>query len=85
MVSGPKNGSGFEGSTFHDAHGRLVDQVEATHHDRHAHDDYARLCSVGIRAARESVRWPLVDRGGRYDFSTLAPFVEAARSPLGAP
>jgi hypothetical protein len=27
---------------------------------------------------REAVRWPLVDRRGRYDFSTVEPFVEAA-------
>ncbi|MCA1628940.1 MAG: glycoside hydrolase [Acidobacteria bacterium] len=31
-----------------------------------------------MRAAREGVRWPLVDRGGRYDFSSVAPVVEAA-------
>ena len=34
----------------------------------------------GMRAARESVRWPLVDQGGgRYDFSSIDPFLEAAR------
>jgi hypothetical protein len=71
---------GFEGTTFHDAHGRLVDQVAATHHDRFAHEDYARLREVGIGAAREAVRWPLVDRAGRYDFACVAPFVEAART-----
>jgi hypothetical protein len=71
---------GFEGTTFHDAHGRLVDQIAATQHDRFALEDYGRLREVGIRAAREAVRWPLVDRHGRYEFACVEPFVEASRA-----
>jgi hypothetical protein len=71
--------AGFEGATGINAHGQHLDQVSATRHDCHVSEDYARLAAVGIRAARECVRWPLVDRGGRYDFSSLRPFVSAAR------
>ena len=40
--------------------------------------EYGHLAALGIHAARETVRWPLVDRGGRYDFSSLEPFARAA-------
>ena len=60
-------------------HGEWLDQVAATHHDKHANEDYARLREVGIYAAREAFRWPLVDKRGSYDFSSVKPFVEASR------
>lgn len=72
--------AGFEGATGYNARGEWIDQVAATHHDRHADEDYRRLRDVGIFAAREAIRWPLVDRGdGNYDFSSVRPFVEASR------
>jgi hypothetical protein len=71
--------AGFECATGYNVHREWFDQVAATQHDRFADDDYARLRAVGIRAAREGVRWPLVDRGGRYDFASVVPFVEASR------
>ena len=71
--------AGFEGATGYNERGEWIDQIAATHHDRHADADYRRLTDVGIFAAREAVRWPLVDRGGRYDFSTLRPFLTASR------
>src|SRR5215203_2218482 len=42
-----------------------------------AEEDYALLRSLGIAVAREGIPWPCVDRGGRYDFSCLDPFIEA--------
>jgi hypothetical protein len=52
----------------------------ATGHDRTVERDYRDLAELGIHAARETVRWPLVDLGsGRYDFASLDPFIEAAR------
>ena len=52
----------------------------ATGHDRTVDEDYRQLAALDIHAARETIRWPLVDLGhGRYDFSTVEPFVEAAR------
>lgn len=72
--------AGFEGSTGYNRHGQWFDQVVATGHDRTVEQDYRDLEALGIRASRETVRWPLVDcGGGRYDFSTVTPFVEAAR------
>ena len=71
--------AGFECATGYNVHGRWIDQIAATQHDRFADDDYRRIREVGIRAVREAVRWPLVDRGGRFDFSSLAPFLAAAR------
>ena len=71
--------AGFDGSTGYDRNGRWFDHVTATGHDRTAHEDYRELAALGLRAARETVRWPLVDRGfGRYDLSPVEPFVAAA-------
>ena len=71
--------AGFDGSTGYDRNGRWFDHVAATGHDRTANEDYRELAALGFRAARETVRWPLVDRGlGRFDFSTVEPFVGAA-------
>ena len=71
--------AGFECSTGYNRHGHWIDQVSATKHDLMAEQDYARLTEVGIYTVREGVRWPLVDRRGRYDFSTLEPFLHAAQ------
>lgn len=72
--------AGFEGSTGYNRDGRWFDQVVATGHDRTVDQDYRDLAELGIHAVRETVRWPLVDLGqGRYDFTSVDPFVEAAR------
>ena len=71
--------AGFECATGYNAIGEWIDQVAATHHDQHAESDYKLLADVGIRATREAIRWPLVDRGGRYDFSSVEPFLSASR------
>lgn len=71
--------AGFESATGFNAHRQWIDQVAATQHDRRIEEDYRLLREVGIRAAREAIRWPLVDRRGRYDFSTVKPILHAAR------
>jgi beta-glucosidase/6-phospho-beta-glucosidase/beta-galactosidase len=71
--------AGFEGTTASNLQHQWIDQVVATQHDRNADADYCRLREVGLRAARESIRWPLVDQGGKLDFSSAQPFVEASR------
>jgi beta-glucosidase/6-phospho-beta-glucosidase/beta-galactosidase len=71
---------GFESACHLNRCGQRLDMQAITHHDRQASEDYALLRSIGIRAARDSVRWREIDRGaGRYDFTTLAPLVQAAR------
>ncbi len=72
--------AGFECTVGFNRHGEWIDLVAATQHDRFLDDDYRRLREVGIHGAREAVRWPLVDRGGRYDFGTLAPVLRSARA-----
>lgn len=71
--------AGFECATGYNMHGEWIDQIAATEHDLHVDADYDRLAEVDIHAVREAIRWPLVDRGGgRYDFSSVEPFVRAA-------
>ncbi|MFO1171928.1 MAG: glycoside hydrolase [Hyphomicrobiaceae bacterium] len=72
--------AGFDGSTGYDKNRRWFDHVADTGHDRTVEDDYRELARLGIHGARETVRWPLVDLGrGRYDFSTVVPFLDAAQ------
>jgi hypothetical protein len=71
---------GFECTTGYNMYGAWIDQIVATQHDRFALDDYALLRKTGLRAARDGVRWPLVDRCGHYDWSTLAPLLAASRA-----
>ena len=83
MKDGPILGSwfiaGFEGSTHVRADGRRLDLVAATQHDRLAGRDYARMAALGIRAARESLRWHLSEpRRGRWDWSADRPRIAAA-------
>ncbi|TWI52789.1 beta-glucosidase/6-phospho-beta-glucosidase/beta-galactosidase [Pseudomonas duriflava] len=71
---------GFECSTHRRFDGRRLDLIAATRHDRFAKTDYARLRSSGIQAARDGVRWHLIEtRPGIYDWSSLLPQVQAAR------
>ena len=69
--------SGFECSTFVWRDQGRRDLVEETLHRRHAAEDYAFLRGLGIGVAREGIPWPLVDRGGEYDFSHIDPMLEA--------
>src|SRR4051794_14274698 len=70
--------AGFECSTFVWKDVERKDYVALTGHDRHLKEDYRCLAELGIGVAREAVRWPFVDRGGgRYDWSTLDPVLDA--------
>jgi beta-glucosidase/6-phospho-beta-glucosidase/beta-galactosidase len=72
--------AGFESSCHINRHRRRLDMIAATHHDRFADEDYARLREVGITAARDTVRWHLIERpGGNFDFSSLDPMLAAAK------
>jgi hypothetical protein len=71
--------AGFECATGRNARRQWIDQAAATQHDRFADEDYGRLREIGIRAVREGVRWPLVESRGKYDFSSVQPFLEAGR------
>lgn len=73
--------AGFECSTFFWKDGTRKDYVVLTGHDRHLESDYRRCEELGIGVIREAVRWPLVDPGGgRYDWETVDPVIEASRA-----
>ena len=70
---------GFESSCHVLRSGKRLDVIASTQHDVHAHADYQRLRSVGIRTARDAVRWHLVEKHPyRYDWSSVLPMIRAA-------
>lgn len=71
--------AGFEGTMASNQSRQWIDQIAATEHDRNADADYHALREVGLLAARDSIRWPLVDQHGRCDFSSARPLLEASR------
>lgn len=72
--------AGFESATHITDCSERLDMLAATQHDQLVDEDYARLRTVGIRTARDTMRWHLIERAtGRFDFSSVRPFVEAAR------
>jgi beta-glucosidase/6-phospho-beta-glucosidase/beta-galactosidase len=71
--------AGFECMAGYNRHGHWVDMVSATHHLRYADADYRRLREVGIHGVRDGIRWPVVDTGSGFDFSSVEPLVRAAR------
>lgn len=69
---------GFEGASHINGSGNRLDMVAATQHDTQVDHDYQLLREMGIFVARESVRWHLIEQYGKFDFSTLLPFLKAA-------
>ena len=69
--------TGFECSTFLWKDRRRRNLVAETRHDSHAHEDYCILHDLGIAVAREGIAWPLVDRNGSLDFSSLDVLIDA--------
>lgn len=60
--------------------GVRLDLIASTRHDEFAFEDYARLQQMGIRTARDGVRWHLIEKSPyRYEFSSLLPMLKAAR------
>src|SRR5690349_4614042 len=60
--------------------GQRLDLIASTRHDRFALQDYARMQEVGMRTARDGLRWHLIETTPfRYDFSSLVPMLRAAR------
>jgi beta-glucosidase/6-phospho-beta-glucosidase/beta-galactosidase len=70
---------GFECASHIDRSGRRQDYAVLTDHERQVREDYERAASVGIRVVREGLRWHLIDRAGRYDFSSIARMKDAAK------
>lgn len=71
---------GFECSTHRNYKNKRVDVIAATEHERFAESDYDKLLSIGMRTARDGVRWHLIEKEPfRYDFSSLENQAKAAR------
>ena len=71
---------GFECSTHRRRCGRRLDLIESTRHEEFAEEDYERLVKIGMRTARDGVRWHLIEREPfTYDFSSLEKQVSAMR------
>ena len=71
--------AGFESACHINRAGRRLNMLEVTQHDRQVSSDYELLRDFNIRTVRDGMCWPLVERGGRFDFSSLLPTLEAAR------
>ena len=70
---------GFESSCHVLRSGKRLDIIGATQHDVHAEADYRRLKALGISAARDAVRWHLVEaRPQFYDWSSVIPMIRAS-------
>jgi beta-glucosidase/6-phospho-beta-glucosidase/beta-galactosidase len=70
--------AGFESACHINPNGDRVDMIAGVQHDAQARDDYRLLTEVGIRTARDGLRWHLIERGGGYDFSSFTPMLRAA-------
>jgi beta-glucosidase/6-phospho-beta-glucosidase/beta-galactosidase len=71
--------AGFECSSHKSRNGKRLDLTASTRHDCFVRQDYARLKSLGIRTAREGLRWHLIERApATYDFSSVLPMIDAA-------
>ena len=71
---------GFECATHYARHGRRLDRLAATQHDRYAVKDYERLQEFGILTVREGIRWHRIEsRPGVYEFGPVLERIRAAR------
>ncbi|MGE5141170.1 MAG: hypothetical protein ACM3JD_17005 [Rudaea sp.] len=71
--------AGFESATGYNRNHEKIDQIAATGHDKFIDQDYRLLSEAGICAARDAIRWPLVDHNGHFDMTTVDPLIEAGR------
>lgn len=71
---------GFECSTHRRGDRQRLDLIRATRHDEFARQDYQRLIDIGMRVARDGIRWHLIETAPyQYDFSSALPQIRAAR------
>lgn len=72
---------GFECAAHKLRSGRRLDITASTGHDARAAEDFALLQRHGITAARDGLRWHLIERrAGQYDWSSFLPMLRAARN-----
>jgi beta-glucosidase/6-phospho-beta-glucosidase/beta-galactosidase len=57
-----------------------LDMIDATQHDKFAETDFARMVNLGLKTARDGLRWHLIEREPfKYDFASLKHQVKAAK------
>ncbi|MGZ9222549.1 MAG: beta-glucosidase [Anaerolineales bacterium] len=71
--------AGFESACHINRTGLRLNMLQLTQHDRQVSSDYDLLRSFHIRTVRDGACWPLIDRAGMFDFSSLAPMLDAAK------
>src|SRR5436190_3662320 len=70
---------GFECSSHRRRDGRRLDMIAATRHDEFAVQDYRGLAELGIKTARDGLRWHLIEAvPGKFDFSSVERQIDAA-------
>jgi hypothetical protein len=73
--------AGFECSSHRRRDGQRLDLLRATGHDSWARSDYHQVAGLGLRAARDGVRWHIIEsRSGHYDWSSFLPMLDATRA-----
>src|SRR5688572_19970917 len=70
--------AGFESACHINRAGARLNMLQLTQHDRQVFGDYELLRSFNIHTVRDGTCWPLIERAGRFDFSSLVPMLEAA-------
>ena len=71
--------AGFESACHINRAGVRLNMLQLTQHDRQVFSDYELLRDFNIRTVRDGTCWPLIERAGTFDFTSLIPMVEAAR------
>jgi len=73
--------AGYECSAHRRQDGRRLDMLAVTGHAKWADKDYQQLGTLGIKCARDGLRWHLIEsQPGRYDWSSFLPMLHAARA-----
>jgi beta-glucosidase/6-phospho-beta-glucosidase/beta-galactosidase len=71
--------AGFECSSHRRADDLRLDLIRATGHEQHALQDYRSCAELGLRSARDGLRWHRIAADpSSYDWSSWLPMVEAA-------
>ena len=71
--------AGFESACHINRTGVRLNMLQFTQHDRQVVSDYELVRDFNIRTVRDGTCWPLIERAGSFDFSSLVPMIEAAK------
>lgn len=70
--------AGFESACHINRAGLRLDMLALTQHDIQAARDYALLSDFNICTVRDGLNWPIIERNGNFDFSSVVPMLRAA-------